>query len=215
MGRSSHNTDANGWTWFFRKNNVQSAKPINNPFYKDLDKVASSFYVTNFPESINAKDLWNTFVSHGRLVDAFIANKRSKGGKRFGFIRFMGVIDTTDFVRSLSNIWIGSFHVYVDVAKYQRSNSNRPDLTNNNVNNGVENRKPKTTTPINTTLPNDKQSFASVVRGSSKSINEPPLPSKTRSISLNDQDLISIDDSSKVLLVKLKEVESMSNMYKI
>ncbi|GJZ75926.1 hypothetical protein Tco_0640391 [Tanacetum coccineum] len=50
---------------------------------------------------------------------------------------------------------------------------------------------------------------------SSKSINKSPLPSKSRSISLNDQDLISIDDSSKVLLVKLKEVDSMSNMYKI
>ncbi|GKE08996.1 hypothetical protein Tco_1412547 [Tanacetum coccineum] len=36
-----------------------------------------------------------------------------------------------------------------------------------------------------------------------------------RSISLKDQDLVSIDDSSKVLLVKIKEVDSTSNMYSI
>ncbi|GKF60397.1 hypothetical protein Tco_0177183, partial [Tanacetum coccineum] len=78
MGRSSHNTDANGWTWIFRKNKDNITKPIGNPFQKDLEKVASSFYVTNFQESINAKELWKTFMPYARLADTFITNKRSK-----------------------------------------------------------------------------------------------------------------------------------------
>nr|GEU63411.1 RNA-directed DNA polymerase, eukaryota [Tanacetum cinerariifolium] len=38
---------------------------------------------------------------------------------------------------------------------------------------------------------------------------------KSRVVTLNDQDLISVDDTSKVLLVKLKDLESASNMYVI
>nr|GEV17767.1 RNA-directed DNA polymerase, eukaryota, reverse transcriptase zinc-binding domain protein [Tanacetum cinerariifolium] len=56
----------------------------------------------------------------GRLVDAFIANKRSKLGKRFGFIRYVGVKNPDVFVKSLSNLWIGSHHVFIDVARFQR-----------------------------------------------------------------------------------------------
>ncbi|GKA94542.1 hypothetical protein Tco_0816580 [Tanacetum coccineum] len=57
---------------------VSSFKPIGNPFHKDLDKVAPSFYVSNFPDSIDSKGLWNVCAPYGRLVDVFIANKRSK-----------------------------------------------------------------------------------------------------------------------------------------
>nr|GEV89190.1 hypothetical protein [Tanacetum cinerariifolium] len=56
----------------------RNAKRINNPFEKDVDKIASSFFVINFPESLDAKGLWKKFQPFGRIVDAFIANKRSK-----------------------------------------------------------------------------------------------------------------------------------------
>nr|GFC98098.1 RNA-directed DNA polymerase, eukaryota, reverse transcriptase zinc-binding domain protein [Tanacetum cinerariifolium] len=58
MGRSHPSTDAHGWTWTFRKNkdNITS-KAIGNPFQKDLGKISSSFYVSNFPKSTNAKEL--------------------------------------------------------------------------------------------------------------------------------------------------------------
>nr|GEX70189.1 RNA-directed DNA polymerase, eukaryota, reverse transcriptase zinc-binding domain protein [Tanacetum cinerariifolium] len=78
MGRLSHNTDANDWTWIFQKNKDNITKPIGNPFQKDLEKVVSFFYVTNFQESINAKELWKIFMPYGLLADTFIANKRSK-----------------------------------------------------------------------------------------------------------------------------------------
>nr|GEV03788.1 RNA-directed DNA polymerase, eukaryota [Tanacetum cinerariifolium] len=109
--------------------------------------------------------------------------------------------------QSLSNIWIGSFHLFVTVAKYQRQNSvdsNKPDLLHQNY-------FPKTTKPAFTNKPNGKPSFASVVHGYISTGDSPNI----RSISLKDQDLVSIDDSSRVLLVKLKEVDSMSNMFQI
>nr|GEW42018.1 RNA-directed DNA polymerase, eukaryota, reverse transcriptase zinc-binding domain protein [Tanacetum cinerariifolium] len=59
-------------------------------------------------------------------------------------------------------------------------------------------------------MPSGKPSFAFVVHGSN-STSESPNPKKIRSMSLKDQDLVSIDDSSRVLLVKLEEVDSMKD----
>ncbi|GJV14679.1 RNA-directed DNA polymerase, eukaryota [Tanacetum coccineum] len=101
MGKPTHHTDPNGWTWIFRNNKTTSFKPIGNPFHRDVDKVATSFFVTNIPDSLDAKGLWNACTPYGRLIDAFVANKRSKAGKRFGFIRYMGVTDPSSFVRVL------------------------------------------------------------------------------------------------------------------
>ncbi|GKC52245.1 DIE2/ALG10 family protein [Tanacetum coccineum] len=52
----------------------------------DVLKIFTSVFVTNFPEQASAKDLWNAYKQYGHVVDAFIPNKRSKAGKRFGFI---------------------------------------------------------------------------------------------------------------------------------
>ncbi|GJV88204.1 RNA-directed DNA polymerase, eukaryota, reverse transcriptase zinc-binding domain protein [Tanacetum coccineum] len=204
MKNPSNNIDSQGWTWIFRKNKVSCAKPIGNPFHKDLDKVASSFYVSNFPDSIDSKGLWNICAPYGRLVDVFIANKRSKRGKRFGFIRFMGVKDVNAFVTSLSNIWIENFHLYVTVARFQRPTTSRPKLNYksydaHNVHLGARevNPNPKNTLIYNNTS-NGKPSFTSVVHGNSKPSSESSTSTKTRSLSLNEQDLISVEDSSRV-----------------
>nr|GEY26311.1 RNA-directed DNA polymerase, eukaryota [Tanacetum cinerariifolium] len=74
------NSDHNGWTWVFGKNKHHQTKPIDNPYVKDVEKIATSFFVTNFPNSLDAKNLWKEFQHFGRIVDAFIANKRSKQG---------------------------------------------------------------------------------------------------------------------------------------
>nr|GEV88363.1 RNA-directed DNA polymerase, eukaryota [Tanacetum cinerariifolium] len=123
MGKPSFNTDAKGWTWIFRNNKNPKSKIIDNPYNKDLERFATSFYVSNLPDSLDAKGLWKACLPYGRLVDTFIANKRSKGGKRFGFIRFLGIKDANEFVKTLSNIWIGNFHLYVAVAIFQRGKS--------------------------------------------------------------------------------------------
>nr|GEY08098.1 RNA-directed DNA polymerase, eukaryota, reverse transcriptase zinc-binding domain protein [Tanacetum cinerariifolium] len=74
--------DTNGWCWKFRNNKQDTSIPIRNQFHKEVEKIASSFYITNFPDYVDAKRLWVECQSYGRIVDAFIANKRSKAGKR-------------------------------------------------------------------------------------------------------------------------------------
>ncbi|GKA81145.1 nucleotide-binding alpha-beta plait domain-containing protein [Tanacetum coccineum] len=53
----------------------------------DVAKISISVFVTNFPDSISSKDLFNACKQYGHVVDSFIATKRSKAGKRFGFVR--------------------------------------------------------------------------------------------------------------------------------
>nr|GEX92381.1 RNA-directed DNA polymerase, eukaryota [Tanacetum cinerariifolium] len=79
--------DTNGWCWKFRFNKQDSSIPIRNQFHKEVEKIASSFYTTNFPDYVDAKRLWVECQSYGRIVDVFIANKRSKAGKMFALSR--------------------------------------------------------------------------------------------------------------------------------
>ncbi|GJV14423.1 putative RNA-directed DNA polymerase, eukaryota, reverse transcriptase zinc-binding domain protein, partial [Tanacetum coccineum] len=96
------NSDSDGWTWVFRKNKQHNSKPIDNPFSKDLGKIATSFYVSNFPDSLDAK----------------------------GFGRFLGVPHIEDFVKSLSNIWIDNHHLYVTISRFQRTPASRNIVAN-------------------------------------------------------------------------------------
>nr|GEV14197.1 RNA-directed DNA polymerase, eukaryota, reverse transcriptase zinc-binding domain protein [Tanacetum cinerariifolium] len=46
----------------------------------DVQRISTSVYVTNFPDTVGAKDLWNACKQYGYVVDVFIPSKRSKGG---------------------------------------------------------------------------------------------------------------------------------------
>ncbi|GJS66565.1 RNA-directed DNA polymerase, eukaryota [Tanacetum coccineum] len=212
MGKKSFTTDDKGWTCIFNNKKNPISKPINNPYQKDLKRVASSFYVSNLLDSLDAKGLWNAYFSYGCLVDAYIANKRSIGGKSFGFICFLGIKDESEFVRSLSNIWIGSFHLYVLVARYHRKNQTG---TQPNHHAPVMNSNPNVVPSQTSIPPITKPSFASVLppKKATPAVTPPAIP--VRTTPLKDQDLITIEDSSTVILLKVKYVESMGNMYAI
>ncbi|GJX36378.1 putative RNA-directed DNA polymerase, eukaryota, reverse transcriptase zinc-binding domain protein [Tanacetum coccineum] len=158
-------------------------------------------------------------MPYEKRVDVFIANKRSKGGKRFGFIRFLGIKDANEFVRSLSNIWIGNFHLYVAVTLSQRGN----DSVSQPVNRlHAKNENPKTESiPKPEANPNfpyhqsytTKPLYADVIHNKQKPTTTSHTPDTVRTISLIDNDLITIEDPSTVLLLKLNEADTLSNMY--
>nr|GEV78374.1 RNA-directed DNA polymerase, eukaryota [Tanacetum cinerariifolium] len=59
----------------------------------DVAKISMSIYITNFPETCSANDLFNTCKLYRHVMDAFIPFKRSKARKRFGFVRFINVFN--------------------------------------------------------------------------------------------------------------------------
>nr|GEV95249.1 hybrid signal transduction histidine kinase M [Tanacetum cinerariifolium] len=196
MGKQSFTTDAKGWTWIFRNNKNPNLKSIENPYQKDMERIATSFYVLNFPETLDGNGLWNACATYGRIVDAFIANKRSKRGKRFGFIRFLGIKDAHDFVRSLSNIWVDSFHLYVSVAHFQGGNASASQPTNR-IPVKDDNTKPNLNPNSSyQEAPSTKATFAAVIHNKPKPTETTHSPVTKQTITLNDNDFITIKDSS-------------------
>ncbi|GLT77415.1 hypothetical protein SLA2020_490030, partial [Shorea laevis] len=78
---------------------------------------AKTFFFYNFPEESQEADLWRAFQRYGRVVDVYVPMKRDKRGKRFGFVRMMGVQDVFHMEQRLNQIWIGLYKLRVRVAE--------------------------------------------------------------------------------------------------
>jgi RNA recognition motif-containing protein len=86
-----------------------------------LDQEATSFFFSNFPEEVTELELWQRFAWFGRVGDVYIPKKVDKQGCRFGFVKFRGVKDALELLRSISNIWIGSFKLRVNRSKFRKN----------------------------------------------------------------------------------------------
>ncbi|GJY44142.1 nucleotide-binding alpha-beta plait domain-containing protein, partial [Tanacetum coccineum] len=85
----------------------------------EVQKISISIFVTNFPDTFNAKDLWRVCNQYGNVVDTFIPDKRSKSDKRFGFVRFIKIASVERLVNKhgqgevpmekVLNGYVGSF----------------------------------------------------------------------------------------------------------
>ncbi|GJV90425.1 RNA-directed DNA polymerase, eukaryota, reverse transcriptase zinc-binding domain protein [Tanacetum coccineum] len=117
------------------RNNSGTGRTVQGLFAKgdhrskedEVMKLFSSIFVTNFPENFSAKELWTICNQYGSVVDAFIPDKRSKSGKRFGFVCFIKIFDIDRLVDNLCIIWVGRFKLYANIARFQRSSLNKND----------------------------------------------------------------------------------------
>nr|GEX97473.1 putative RNA-directed DNA polymerase, eukaryota, reverse transcriptase zinc-binding domain protein [Tanacetum cinerariifolium] len=94
-------------------------------------------------DGYGAKDLWNTCKLYGHVVDVFIPDRRTKGGKRFGFLRFIKVLDIDRLIHNLCMVWVGRNKIHTNVARFQRGplhkQSNKVNnKETNNVNHGAK-----------------------------------------------------------------------------
>ncbi|GJZ29420.1 hypothetical protein Tco_0574067 [Tanacetum coccineum] len=165
--------------WIFRNNNHPNSKTIYNPYQKDLENVATSFYVSNFPDSLDSKGLWNACVAYSRLVDTFIANKHSKGAR---------------LQRTLTQ------------PKLTKPVSLKEENPKNNPN-------PNHFAFQNVESHPTKPSFAFVIHNKPNKSKATTSPVNVKTVTLKDHDLINMEDSSTLILLKLKDVDTMSNIY--
>ncbi|GKA31101.1 RNA-directed DNA polymerase, eukaryota, nucleotide-binding alpha-beta plait domain protein [Tanacetum coccineum] len=89
-------------------------------FEDHTQRISHSVYVTNFPDSVNSRDLWNSCSAYGTVIDVFIPVKKSKAGKRFAFVRFIKVNNLVRLVENLCTIWIGRHHLFANQVRYER-----------------------------------------------------------------------------------------------
>ncbi|GKC25761.1 nucleotide-binding alpha-beta plait domain-containing protein, partial [Tanacetum coccineum] len=134
----------------------------------DVARISTSIFVTNFPETCSAKDLFNTCKQYGHVVDAFIPLKRSKAGKRFGFVRFINVFSMERLVSNLCTIWIDKHKLRANITRFQRPSMNTNVSVPISVGGGKSinaNVKVNTSIPRNQKPKGNGTSYVNVVTG--------------------------------------------------
>ncbi|KAL4582134.1 hypothetical protein LXL04_006675 [Taraxacum kok-saghyz] len=98
-----------------------SESKLSSPLKSDdLGGKATTFFFSNFPEFWEESELWWEFRTLGNMVDVFVARKRNKIGRKFGFVRFIRVQDTGRMEFDLNNHWMDKFKLKANLAKYSR-----------------------------------------------------------------------------------------------
>ncbi|XP_022032259.1 uncharacterized protein LOC110933337 [Helianthus annuus] len=85
----------------------------------------SKFFVSRLPEKCSSKDVEEALGSYGAIQGVYIAKKRDKNGYRFGFASFLGVKDATELEKQMRNIWIRSYRLFINVARFATENDTK------------------------------------------------------------------------------------------
>ncbi|XP_058733676.1 uncharacterized protein LOC131605320 [Vicia villosa] len=80
----------------------------------------TSFYISEFPESCKAEDLFVLFGCIGNTVEVAIAPRRNKHGKRFGFARFSDVEDARVLGVKLDNVAFEGKKIHANIPRFER-----------------------------------------------------------------------------------------------
>ncbi|KAL4385330.1 hypothetical protein GQ457_15G029650 [Hibiscus cannabinus] len=64
------------------------------------------------------KGLWATFGHHGDVIDAFIPTKRSRRGRKFGFVRYASKMDADRAIARLNGFRLFGYRIEVSMAKF-------------------------------------------------------------------------------------------------
>ncbi|GJT13306.1 RNA-directed DNA polymerase, eukaryota [Tanacetum coccineum] len=153
--------------------------------------ISKSIFVTNFPDNTTSKDLWEVCKGYGTVVDVFIPDRKSKAGKRFTFVRFIKVDNVDRLVGNMCTLWIGSMHLYVNVARFDRPpiHSSRLNISTRPAANGAS-------------------SFASVLKGNPNNFNH---IASSPAMVLDDECVVERDLDNFVMR-EVKDFSSINNL---
>ncbi|CAI9283608.1 unnamed protein product [Lactuca saligna] len=100
-----------------------SHKPLTSHVRSDI----TSLFITNFPDSVKVGDIkrvcGRACIRLGKIVGVVIANRLSKVGKRFGFIRFTNVGNCDSLIKQLREVWFGSYKFFASLPRSLHNNN--------------------------------------------------------------------------------------------
>ncbi|GJT86939.1 nucleotide-binding alpha-beta plait domain-containing protein, partial [Tanacetum coccineum] len=172
----------------------------------DVNRISISIFVMNFPESFSAKDLFHTCKQYGHVVDSFIPSKRTKEGKRFGFVRFINVFNVDRLVNNLCTIWVGRLKLHANTARFQRKPLNETNISAKNV--GENNRGADKSSRSYGGAMGSGNSYVNVLKSSN---GMGRLESHSPDIVL-DEDCVISKELSYSLMGRVKEFASLTNL---
>nr|GEZ27489.1 RNA-directed DNA polymerase, eukaryota [Tanacetum cinerariifolium] len=172
----------------------------------DVAKISTSIFVTNFPESFSAKDLFQSCKQYGHVVDTFIPNKRSKADKRFGFVWFINVFSDERLVNNLCTIWNDHLKLHANIARF-----NREPLKKNNIREkeGGKHKTYSNAPSKDNGFMAKSNLFAQVVKGGSMSGN---MECDSISAMVLDDECLFSKDVTNSLMGRVKDFFSLSNI---
>ncbi|GJS61352.1 RNA-directed DNA polymerase, eukaryota [Tanacetum coccineum] len=143
--------------------------------------------------------------TYGHVIDVFIPDRRSKIGKRFGFVRFIKVFDVDRLVGNLCTVWIGKHRLHVNVARFSR-----PLLKNNRsfVNKEEQMRDKFNGEKKDSAERTSQNSYAYVVKGGFQANGE----KDTAPVMVLDDSCVNQQDFSCCLNGKVKEFGALVNL---
>nr|GEW23760.1 RNA-directed DNA polymerase, eukaryota, reverse transcriptase zinc-binding domain protein [Tanacetum cinerariifolium] len=173
----------------------------------DVSRISTSIFITNFPDSFSAKDLFHSCKQCRHVVDTFILSKRSKARKGFRFVCFINVFNVERLVNNLCTVWVDQFKFHANIARFHRAPLNG---------NKFQEKKDVGINRSGTDVPSKDvgvtgtgKSYVHVVKGNNMfGIME---CDSILAIVLDDECLYS-KDLSKSLLGRVKEFASLSNL---
>ncbi|GJW98972.1 RNA-directed DNA polymerase, eukaryota [Tanacetum coccineum] len=178
---------------------VSRKKHYNRTKEDHLGRISKSIYVTNFPESFGSSDLWKLCESYGKVVDVYIPNRKSKAGKRFAFVRFIKVNDVDRLVGNLCTLWVGRFHLHANVVRFERPTLNpKPPVF------------PKSLAGSQTKFSSIPGSFINAVKGPHLDVQVDGTDIQALML---DDSCVFVQDLSRHVMGKVKDVSSISNMH--
>ncbi|KAM0024267.1 putative RNA recognition motif domain, nucleotide-binding alpha-beta plait domain superfamily [Helianthus debilis subsp. tardiflorus] len=101
---------------------VQNSKRRSKGGKAGLKQDISKFFVTNIPHGCRPWDLANAFRAFGEIAGAFIAKKKDKDSRTFGFVSFKGVRDLEDLKNTISKVKLGGNKLVINVARFAKEN---------------------------------------------------------------------------------------------
>ncbi|KAK8617135.1 hypothetical protein V6N13_117102 [Hibiscus sabdariffa] len=81
-------------------------------------QTTTTIFIHNLPEKMHWKGLWATFRDHGDVIDAFIPTKRSRRGRKFGFVRYASKTDADREIVRLNDFRLFGYRIEVSIAKF-------------------------------------------------------------------------------------------------
>ncbi|GKB42351.1 RNA-directed DNA polymerase, eukaryota, reverse transcriptase zinc-binding domain protein [Tanacetum coccineum] len=173
----------------------------------DVSRISTSIYIMNFPESFSAKELFQSCKQYGHVVDTLIPSKRSKAGKRFGFVRFINVFNEERLVNNLCTIWVGRFKFHANIARFQRAPMN--DKNSHVKKDAGINRSRSNVSKKDEGVNVAGKSYVHVVKGNSQS---GTMESDSAPAIVLDDDCLHSKDLSNSVFGRVKEFAALSNL---
>nr|GEV28926.1 RNA-directed DNA polymerase, eukaryota, reverse transcriptase zinc-binding domain protein [Tanacetum cinerariifolium] len=182
---------------------------------KDIVVYADSNHAGDYVDrksTSGSKDLWNHCNKYRAVADVYIAKKLSKVGRRLAFVGFLRVSNNESLINDLNTIWIGSYHLYAAMARFDKhqktsskQNPNNPKPSSSNSSNPE--KKAPSSAPSN---PN--KSYINILKGNSPDNVASQPKNILKAVSLEDADLIDTSGTRNVLLAKVRDANLIPNI---